>query len=116
MLYCPKCSRLTEGGPCPSCARAKRLRPPRDDDPVLLLTARFLHASMLEPLLDEERIPHSKVELLGVGGALRLGTMLESYQFYVPYAAYARARELVAGIFANDEEIVRSLREAVGGG
>ncbi|NLF26313.1 MAG: hypothetical protein GX592_00330 [Clostridiales bacterium] len=83
---------------------------------MLLLSTRFMHASMIDPLLEEAGIPHSKVDRMGMGMTLQLGTMLESYQFYVPYAAYPEALELVAGIFSNDEEVMNGLREAVGGG
>ncbi|NLD60007.1 MAG: hypothetical protein GX647_10170 [Clostridiales bacterium] len=114
MLYCPKCSRLTRSEVCPSCEGSKRLREPSGDDPVLLLATRFVHASMIEPLLEEAKIPYSKIDQMGWGATLGFGTMLESYQFYVPYAAYPEALELVAGIFANDEEVMRGLGEAVG--
>lgn len=116
MLYCPKCSRLTVGETCPSCERSKRLREPNGNDPVLLVATRFLHASMIEPLLEEAGIPYSKIDQMGWGATLGFGTMLESYQFYVPYGAYPEALELVAGIFANDEEVMRALKEAVGRG
>ena len=41
MLYCEKCHRLTESEACPSCGRARSLRPPQADDPVLLCTVRY---------------------------------------------------------------------------
>ena len=40
--------------------------------------------------------------------------MLENYAFYVPYAAYAGALELLTGIFAEDDEVRMALREAAG--
>ena len=95
MLYCTKCQRLTEGEKCPACNRSRALRQPRADDPVLLCTVRYVLAAMIEPLL---------------GGV----SFLENYAFYVPYAAYAGALELLTGIFAEDDEVRMALREAAG--
>ena len=113
MLYCTKCQRLTEGEKCPACNRSRALRQPRADDPVLLCTVRYVLAAMIEPLLEEEKVPYSKLAL-GSSALLGGSTMLENYAFYVPYAAYAGALELLTGIFAEDDEVRMALREAAG--
>jgi hypothetical protein len=37
--------------------------------------------------------------LLGEGTISRIGYMFEQYQFFVPYAAYEEAKELVSNFF-----------------
>ena len=111
MLYCEKCHRLTESEVCPNCGRARSLRPPQADDPVLLCTVRYVLATMIEPLLEEEKVPYSKLAL-GSSALLGGSTMLENYAFYVPYATYEGALELLTGIFAEDDEVRMALREA----
>ena len=51
-----------------------------------------------------------------LGSSALLGgvSFLENYAFYVPYAAYAGALELLTGIFAEDDEVRMALREAAG--
>ena len=111
MLYCKRCNRLVEGEICPKCKKSRHLRAPEAGDPVLLCTVRYALSAMIEPLLEEEKIPYSKAAL---GGSAFLGgsTILENYAFYVPYGAYASALELLTGIFADDEEVRLALREA----
>ena len=113
MLYCEKCHRLTEGETCPACGRVRSLRQPQADDPVLLCTVRSMLANMIEPLLTEEKVPFSKLAL-GSSALLGGSTFLENYAFYVPFAAYDGARELLTGIFAEDDEVRMALREAAG--
>ena len=113
MLFCEGCNRLTESERCPGCESSIHLRAPQADDPVLLCTVRYVLATMIEPLLEEEKVPYSKLSL-GSSALLGGSTMLENYAFYVPYAAYAGALELLTGIFAEDEEVRMALREAAG--
>ena len=86
--------------------------PPRHD-PVLLCTVRSMLANMIEPLLTEEKVPFSKLAL-GSSALLGGSTFLENYAFYVPFAAYDGARELLTGIFSEDGEVRLALREAAG--
>lgn len=111
MLYCERCKRLVRGETCPACKKARFLRAPEAGDPVLLCTLRYAMAAMVEPLLEEEAAPYSKVAL-GAGALLGGSTILENYSFYVPYGAYEGTVEMLGGIFAQDEEICRALREA----
>ena len=80
---------------------------------MLLCTVRYVLAAMIEPLLEEEKIPYAK-HTLGSSALLGGVSFLENYAFYVPYAAYAGALELLTGIFAEDEEVRMALREAAG--
>lgn len=113
MLYCKRCNRLTEDETCPGCESSRHLRAPQADDPVLLCTVRYVLATMIEPLLEEEKIPYSKVAL-GSSALLGGSSLLENYSFYTPYGAYPGAVEMLAGIFAEDAEVRMALREAAG--
>ena len=113
MLYCERCNRLTEGESCPDCGKSRYLRAPQEGDPVLLCTVRYVLATMIEPLLEEEKIPYSKVAL-GSTAILGGSTFLENYAFYTPYSAYMDALEMLTGIFAEDDEVRLALREAAG--
>ena len=64
------------GDTCPGCARSRFLREPRADDPVLLCTVRHALAVMIEPLLEEEKVPYSKLAL-GSSALLGGSTFLE---------------------------------------
>ena len=110
MLYCEKCQRffapdILNG--CPECE--EELRPIRENDPVLLVSADTLKADMIAPLLDDTGIPYAKEGELGVGFTMRAGTLLETYRFYVPYGAYAKAHDLLAETFGEDKQIMEAL-------
>ncbi len=113
MLYCKRCNRLSPGATCPGCGKGNCLRAPEADDPVLLCIVRMNHASMIEPLLREEGLAFSTATL-GNSAIFGGSTFMENYAFYVSYAAHAQAREFLEGIFAQDEEVMRALREAAG--
>ena len=88
MLYCEKCHRLTEGEACPACGRARSLRPPQADDPVLLCTVRSMSRQHDRAAAGRRRrCPFSKLAL-GSSALLGGSTLLENYAFYVPFAAY----------------------------
>ena len=104
MLYCPKCQKLTlEQETCPECGK-HTLRPPREDDIVLLAEEGYLRASMLEPLLEQAEIPFSKIGRLGSGIAAMIGFTQDTYRFYVPFAAYEAARD-VALVLESGEDV-----------
>jgi ubiquinone/menaquinone biosynthesis C-methylase UbiE len=109
MLYCPNCQRLSEGD-CPNCGKkARKLREVRAHDPVHFFTGDYIHTSMVEPLLAENDVPYSKMSAHGAALSMITGNYLEQYLLYVPYAAYDRAVQLVAGAFGADEGFMRSL-------
>lgn len=71
---------------------------PGNDEPFLLTEADRMRADMIEPILKESGIPYERRGTLGAAVTLNAGTRLETYQFYVPYGAYEKCRELLAGI------------------
>ena len=93
-LYCADCQVLGEQT-CPACGG--KLRPVRENDPVALCRANAVRASLLEPRLNEEKIPYAKVGRLGAAMVMRAGDFLEEYTFYVPYGALETVQALLAG-------------------
>ena len=106
MLYCTSCGLITDG-PCPRCGRSSdKLRAPRPEDPVFLISCRTLQAAMLEPLLKENNIPYYRSGALGAALATKLGSLFELYSIYVSWESYQQARDLIIGIFGNDPDIM----------
>ena len=71
---------------------------------MLLAQTDTLHASMLEPLLADEDIPYSKEGHKGVAFVMKAGTLLEKYNFYVPYGAYEQAKVLTETVGAEGKK------------
>lgn len=111
MLYCPRCQRLyPQRERCPACK--KRLRPPEENDPVLLVTARQMEAGLIEAVLKESGLPFSKVGKLGGALSAIAGTLLDTFRFYVPCGALEEGKELVRSVLGEDPAIRESLGDA----
>lgn len=109
MLYCSNCQRLAEGD-CPNCGRrARKLREVQPHDPVHFFTGNYIQTSMVEPLLEENGIPYSKIDAHGAALATLTGGYLEQYLLIVPYAAYEKAVRLVDAMFGTDADFMRSV-------
>ena len=109
-MICDKC-RVLCSERCPICESSKRLREVKADDAVRLCTLSSMQTMFVEPVLKDGGIPYKKQGLLGAGLSARWGMMLESNRFYVPYAVYERAKDLLESVFGEDEEIMRLLKE-----
>ena len=111
MLYCTKC-RVVTGGDCSICGRkAEKLAEAQPHDLVYLVNARLIQASMLEPLLADNGIPVYRDGALGAALSMHVGSAFELFKLYVPYSEYARAYEIVAGVFAEDADIISRLQK-----
>jgi len=104
MLYCEMCMMLCDDGAkkCHNCNR-KKLREPGESDPVFLLEQQSLWSGGIEEILRENDIPCMKRGVRGAGLAFILGEGLETYQFFVPYSAYDKAKELMDDFLPYDE-------------
>ena len=104
MMYCESCMKLTDESKCPFCKR-KKLREARHDDPVYILTQDATFARSVEDILSKNGIPCIKRGFLGEGITSYVGFTLEAFRFYVPYAAYGKAREVLGNFLeeSNDE-------------
>lgn len=103
MLYCESCQRMFEAGDvadCPACM--EKLRPIKENDPVLLVSVPEMQADFIEPALEDAGIPYSRVGDLGAGFTMSAGNVLETYRFYVPYGVYGKAHDLVASTFGEN--------------
>ena len=111
MNYCTKCRIVTEGS-CPVCGRnASKLRAVEGNDPVLLISCRFQHASMIEPLLNDSGIPCYRDGALGAALSMTFGSFVELYHLYVPYARYNDAHEIISTVFADDADVIARLSD-----
>ena len=111
MLYCTKCRTITKTD-CPICGRnAEKLSEVHPEDMVYLVNGRLLQASMIEPLLADTGIPVYRDGALGAALSMHIGSAFELYNLFVPYAEYQRAYELVAGVFADDPDILSRLQK-----
>ena len=111
MQYCSHCSLLAEGR-CPQCGR--KLREPRENDPILLANTDVVRAAMLEPLLEEAQIPYSRMGMIGSAFAMSGGLAMEEIRIYVPFGAYERARDLLETV-EGEEETVETEEDVSGG-
>jgi len=94
---------LTDDPHCPRCGSAK-LREPREDDPAFLISKEALWAGGIEETLKQNGIPCLNKGLLGAGFTARIGYTAEVYEFFVPYAAYDKAKELLAEMYDTEDE------------
>lgn len=100
MLYCENCMLLCPDTECFSCGRAE-LREPKENDPVFLLTKDALLSAGIEDILNKNGIPCQKRGELGEGIISRIGYTKETYQFFVPYGAYGKSKELLANFIED---------------
>ena len=98
MLYCEKCRLLCTDNDCHDCG-AKKLREPKDNDPVYLMTKDSLFSDGIEYILKENSIPCIKQGLNGSGITTQLGYITETYRFFVPFGAYNKSKELLDNFF-----------------
>ena len=98
MLYCERCRALVDTSPC-YCG-SKKVREPKANDVVFLVTRGGILASMLENMLADNDIPCLKYRQ-GIGlplmGGMQLG--MDEYQFFVPFGALEKAKEILEEFF-----------------
>lgn len=108
MLYCESCMRIVSEDECPDC-KNKKLREAKNNDPVYVITEDAILAASIEDILNENGIPFLKKGLIGAGITSRIGFAREIYEFYVPYNALEKTKELLYNFF--DEEEREKIRE-----
>lgn len=106
-MYCEHCRLLSESALCPACGR--RTRQPKADDECFLAEKQMIFGEMLADVLKQNDVPSYHTNVLGAGITTRVGRMMERYRFFVPFAYYDKARDLVDELFnappATDEEV-----------
>ena len=102
MLYCEICMTLTDQDKCPGCKK-KKLRPPKDNDPVYLLTQNAIWAGAVEDILREGDIPCLKQSEQRSAFTIIMGEITATYRIFVPYSAYQAAKERLADFLKEDD-------------
>ena len=100
MLYCETCMMLIAQDKCPACKKNK-VREPKENDPVYLLTKHAVWASVVEDILRENGIPCLKRSEQTIVPTIIMGEVATTYRIFVPYGAYGASQELLAD-FLNE--------------
>lgn len=101
MLYCKKCKLLCYDSECVNCGN-KKLLEPKENDAVYLITNNYIWSSEIEGILAKNNIPYLKKGLLGAGITSKIGQAKERYEFFVPFGAYEKSKELLFKYFEDD--------------
>lgn len=100
MYYCQECHMPYDQDVCPECG--VKLPLAKEDDDCFLIEKKELWADMLKEVLENHHIPYYCEQEMGAGMSLKIGPMLESYQFYVPYSHYHEAMQCVETLFLQN--------------
>ena len=87
---------IFENSICSRCG--KKLRDVRNNDIIYLTTKSFIWAGEIEEILTKNNIPYLKKGDQGTGLSLKLAFPKENFDFYVPYGAYEKSKELINNI------------------
>ena len=102
MKYCENCKRLVDS--CEKCwqCETKNIREPMENDEVYLTTKDSFFSNWLEDVLKQNNIPCLKKGTFGAAMLLRAGVSnIETYDFFVPFGEYERAKELEEELFTK---------------
>ncbi len=102
MLYCPDCMHLSDPDTdiCSNCG-SRRLRAPKDNDPVYLLTESTEFVRTLQWLMDQDKIPYMEknAELTTKPYVMTVRRL----DIFVPYSFYAQSLQLAKDLFVADQ-------------
>ena len=104
MLYCEDCKLLCSGDECSCCGNKNKLRAPKGNDPVYLITKDAIFAAGIEDILKKNDIPCLMQGELGEGIISRIGYTKETYRFFVPFGAYNKSKELLSNFFEGEDD------------
>lgn len=96
--YCPSCHILVRNTRCPVCDK-RWLDEPKAGDYCYLTEKDSARAGVLEDCLQQNSILYLTQNTLGAGVTSKIGSMFETVKFYVRYAYYQQANELVEELF-----------------
>lgn len=103
MYYCPKCRVLNSDETCPSCGEEK-LRKPRRDDPVLLVTAEQRKAEMILASLKNQDIAFEERSCEQAEPPTASPENSASKNIFVPYGKLEVARNILTGVEDNSDQ------------
>ena len=103
-MYCEKCNLICDDNFCPDCGTTE-LRQPDARDICLLTVMDSMFGEMLADILREHKVPFERRTARKVGIGAFMGSLFERCFFYVPYAHYHQATELVSVFFEMNEDV-----------
>lgn len=101
-MYCERCSVVFEGHVCPQCG-SKKVRAEVGADYCFLIEKEMIWGEMLAEVLRQNSIPFYQRNVFGAGLTLNVGSYLERYKFFVPYAYLSEAQNLVDVLFSSTD-------------
>ena len=110
MLYCEICMMLTDSDKCPRCKK-KKLRPPKENDPVYLLTRHAIWAGSIEDILRENGIPCLKQSEQTSALTIITGEIAATYRIFVPHSALEKSKELLVDFLEEGDGDVETCQE-----
>lgn len=102
-MYCEKCKRIIDAGPCPACG-SRKVREQQPDDLCFLTEQDYLSSGILEDMLKQNGIPFLAKNVMGAGLAIKVGPMLDRTRFYVAWPQLQKAEALVEELFSAPAE------------
>ncbi len=107
---CSRCHILCKDV-CPMCKSSRHLCEPEENEPVLLIVLTAMQSMLVEPILEDSKVPYFKKGMVGGGLTAQVGMMREIYRYYVPHSAYEKCRAMIEEVFGEDREIMMLLHE-----
>lgn len=101
MMYCEKCRIVFEGKKCPECGKSRNVREIRDDDLCLLTEKELIWSEMVSDALKDRDILFMKESVNGAGVSAIMGSVFENERFFVSWADYHDAKEIVDDLFSG---------------
>ena len=105
-FYCEDCRRLwerTEEAECPACG-SRNVGAPKPGDFCFLVEQEAMWNEMLAEVLEQNRIPFVRENVLGAGLTAKLGSAMSRTRLYVPFGWRDRALSLMEELFSPAEE------------
>ena len=115
MLYCPDCMHLSDPDTdiCSNCG-SRRLRAPKDNDPVYLLTESTEFVHTLQWLMEQDKIPYMEknAELTTKPYVMNVRRL----DIFVPYSFYGQSLQLAKDLSPQNSLKTKalSLRKTAG--
>lgn len=103
-MYCEKCHMVCENSFCPDCGSTD-LRQANAQDICLLTVMDSMFGEMLADVLREHKVPFERRTARKVGIGAFMGSLFERCYFYVPFAHYAQASDLLTAFFQSNEDV-----------
>lgn len=105
MLYCDRCQVLSRDEQmCPVCG-SRKLRIPKENDPILLFTADSGEAERITAAFSDEGIPHMEKNLGGSASSVFFGkSRYMQTRIFVPFGEIDHAKDVMRAIGALKDE------------